>query len=88
MLHSTEQHLALAKLIRKKATGRTDNERFLRMSNSFVVCARLAAKERGGIQLIDFEWSSVAPDWRSIEQQIAKLAPINIEAPPLAPDGT
>lgn len=85
MLYSTEQHLAVAKLIRRNAKGRTDSDRFVSMSNSFVVCARLAAKDRGGIRLTAFEWSSVAPDWSAIEQQIAKLGPVNIESPPLAP---
>jgi hypothetical protein len=88
MLFSTEQHLAAAKLIRRNGAigDRTDCERFVRMSNTLMVCARLAAKDRGGIRLAGFEWSSVTPDWSVIEKQIGGLKPVNIESPPLVPD--
>lgn len=87
MPFSTEQHLAVAKLIRQKAGNRRGSTatRFLKMSNSFVVCARVAAKERGGLLLTGFEWTSLSPDWGAIEQQIARLDPLCIASPPLVP---
>jgi len=88
MLFSTEQHLAMAKLVRSKGANsdRYDSEHFLRMSNTFVVCARLAAKDRGGIHVAGFEWSALTPDWSLIERQIGYLAPVTIASPPLVPD--
>jgi len=82
-----EQHLAVAKLLRQKGVNRTgeDRERFVRMSNSFVVCARLSAANQGGICLDNFDWFSIRPDWALVEQQIACLSPPLIASPPLAP---
>jgi hypothetical protein len=82
-----EQHLAVARLLRQK--GRNvcgeDRERFVRMSNTFVICARLSAANRGGICLASFDWLSPNPDWALVEQQIASLSPPLIASPPLAP---
>jgi hypothetical protein len=52
-----EQHVAAAKLVRKNGARRTGAERklFIRKSNSFVICVRLMAKERGGICLDNFD---------------------------------
>jgi hypothetical protein len=82
-----EQHLAVAKLLRRKGVNRTgeDRERFVRMSNSFVICARLSATNRGGICLASFDWLSLNPDWTSIEQQLIRLSPPHIDGPPLVP---
>src|SRR5216683_2573342 len=62
MLFLAEQHLAAAKLVRRNGAERaeTDRERFITMSNSFVVCVRLAAKHRGGICLDNFEEVAIA----------------------------
>jgi hypothetical protein len=89
MSHSTEQHLAVAKLIRENAAnGRGAHfERAVRVSNTFLICARLAGKDQGGISLAGFEWASVTPDWSLIDNQIARLAPVKIASPPLVPDG-
>ena len=77
MLFSTEQHLAAAKLIRRNGANASSakREHFVRMSNNFIVCARLAARDRGGISLEGFDWSSVYPDWDAIETQIKQLLP-------------
>jgi hypothetical protein len=82
-----EQHLVAAKLVRQNGARRTGAERelFIRKSNSFVACVRLMAKDRGGICLDEFDWSSIAPDWSLIEDQILRLAPAQVDSPPLAP---
>jgi hypothetical protein len=87
MQFPAEQHLAVAKLLRQKGVNRTgeDRERFVRMSNSFVICARLSAANQGGIRLDNFDWLSISPDWALVEQQIACLSPPLIASPPLAP---
>ena len=83
-----EQHLVAAKLVRKNGARRigAEREQFIRKSNSFVVCVRLSAKHRGGINLDNFDWSSLTPDWSVIETQIRRLAPPHIGSPPLVPD--
>jgi len=88
MLFLAEQHLVAAKLVRKNGATRAgaDLEKFIKMSNSFVVCARLAAKSRGGINLDRFDWKALSPDWSVVDQQIRRLAPPHIDGPPLAPD--
>ncbi len=88
MLFLAEQHLVAAKLIRKNGARRTGVERelFIRKSNSFIVCVRLMAKDRGGVSLDDFDWGSLTPDWFVIETQIRRLAPPHIEGPPLVPN--
>ena len=82
-----EQHLVASKLVRQNGARRTGAERelFIRKSNSFVACVRLMAKDRGGICLDEFDWSSIAPDWSLIEDQILRLAPAQVDSPPLAP---
>ncbi len=87
MLFLAGQHLVAAKLVRENGARRSDAERelFIQKSNSFVVCARLAAQDRGGICLDDFDWSSIAPDWNVIEEPVRRLAPPHVDSPPLAP---
>jgi hypothetical protein len=82
-----EDHFAIARLLRQKGRHGSgeDRERVVRLSNSFVVCVRLSAANRGGICLDSFDWLSVNPDWTSLEQQIAFLSPPLIASPPLAP---
>jgi hypothetical protein len=82
-----EQHLVAAKLVRKNGATRTGAERelFIRKSNSFLVCARLMAKDRGGVSLDHFDWSSLTPDWNVVEEQVLRLAPPYIEGPSLVP---
>lgn len=88
MHFSAEQHLAAAKLLRMKSMDRigVDRKRLIKMSNSFVIGARLAAKDRGGICLDSFDWSSQFPDWNVIETWIRQLTPFNVQSPPLVPD--
>jgi hypothetical protein len=88
MVILAEQHLVAAKIVRKNGATRIGAERelFIKKSNSFVVCVRLSARDRGGICLDDFDWSSLTPDWNVIEEQVRRLAPPNINGPPLAPD--
>ena len=82
-----EQHLVAAKLVRQNGARRSGAERelFIEKSNTFVVCARLAAQDRGGICLGNFNWRSLYPDWSVIEEQILRLAPPHVDSPPLAP---
>lgn len=87
MRHLVEQHLVMAKLIRRNGSQRTGKERelFIKRSNSFIICVGLSAKARGGIYLDNFDWHSITPDWKVIEQQICNLAPPHIPGPPLVP---
>jgi hypothetical protein len=88
MAFLAEQHLVAAKLVRRNGATRAGAERelFIRKSNSFVVCVRLMAKERGGICLENFDWCSLTPDWSVIDEQIRRLAPPHIDSPSLIPD--
>ncbi len=88
MLFLAEQHLVAAKLVRENGARRSGAERelFIRKSNSFVACVRLAAKDRGGICLDNFDWASLAPDWGKIDEQMRRLALPHIASPPLVPD--
>lgn len=88
MPFSAEQHLAAAKLIRRNGanTSSADRERFVRMSNTFIVCFRLAARDRGGISLEGSDWSSRDPNWAVIEKQVELLTPQEVESPPIVPD--
>jgi hypothetical protein len=83
-----EQHLVAAKQVRKNGAALTGAERelFIRKSNSFVVCVRLMAEGRGGICLDKFDWSSLAPDWSVIDEQVHRLAPPRIDGPSLVPE--
>jgi hypothetical protein len=80
--------LVAAKLVRRNGATRTRAERelFIRKSNSFVVCVRLIAKDRGGICLDNFDWWSLTPDWSVVDEQIRRLAPPHIDSPSLIPD--
>ena len=88
MAFLAEQHLVAAKLVRRNGATRTGAERelFIRKSNSLVVCVRLMAKDRGGICLDNFDWSSLTPDWNVLDEQVRRLAPPHIGGPPLVPD--
>jgi hypothetical protein len=76
MIYSSEQHFAVAKLIRRNAANGVEASpaRAVRVSNTFLVCARLAPEYRGGISLAGFQWSCVTPDWTVIEKRIDRLA--------------
>ena len=83
-----EQHLVAAKLARKNG-GRhigAERELFIRKSNSCVVCVRLMAKDRGGVSLDNFDWSSLTPNWGVIDEQVRRLTPPHIDGPPLVPN--
>jgi hypothetical protein len=82
-----EQHFAAAKIIRKNAGSWHASERalFIQKSNTLLICARLAAQHRGGINLHNFDWESLCPNWAEIEHQIRLLAPCWTKSPPLAP---
>ena len=88
MAFLAEQHLVAAKLVRRNGATRAGAERelFIRKSNSFVVCVRLMAKERGGICLDNFDWCSPTPDWSVIDEQVGRLSPPQIDSPPLIPN--
>jgi hypothetical protein len=63
MAFLAEQHLP-AKPVRGNGAMRTGSERelFIRKSNSFVVCVRFLAEERGGICLEQLDWWALTPD--------------------------
>jgi hypothetical protein len=88
MAFLAEQHLVAAKLVRRNGATRAGAERelFIRKSNSFVVCVRLMAKERGGICLDNFDWCSPTPDWSVIDEQVGRLSPPQIDGPSLIPN--
>jgi hypothetical protein len=54
MLFLAEQHLVAAKLVRENGAWRSgaELELYIKKSNSFVACVRLAAKDRGGISSV------------------------------------
>jgi hypothetical protein len=82
-----EQHLVAAKLVRKNGAARTGAERelFIRKSNSFIVCLRLMAKDRGEICLDNFDWCSLTPDWSVLDEQVGRLSLPQIDGPTLVP---
>jgi hypothetical protein len=84
----SEQHLALAKILRKKAAEAPppEQEQWIRKSNSFLACTQLAAQDRGGISLEGFAWEALTPDWSLIDGQMGQLPLPHVGAPPLAPD--
>jgi hypothetical protein len=84
----SEQHLALAKLLRNRAAGvpHPEQETWIRKSNSFVACAQLAARDRGGISLEGFAWEALTPVWSFIDEQMSQLPPPRIDGPALVPD--
>ena len=88
MAFLAEQHLVAAKLVRRNGATRTgaEQELFIRKSNSFVVCVRLMAKDRGGICLDNFDWWSLTPDWSVVDEQVLRLAPPHIDGPSLVPN--
>jgi len=73
---SSEQHLALAKLVRRKEEDVScpEQEQWIRKSNSFLVCATIAAQDRGGISLEGFAWEALTPDWSLIDGPCCSLA--------------
>ena len=83
-----EQHLVAAKLVRENGARRSGAERelYLKKSNSFVACVRLMAKDRCGICLDDFDWTSLTPDWGKIDEQMRRLSLQDIASPPIVPD--
>jgi hypothetical protein len=83
-----EQHLVAAKRVRENGTRRSGAERelYIKKSNGFVACMRLAAKDRGGICLDSFDWSSLTPDWGKIDEQMRRLALPRVASPPLVAD--
>jgi hypothetical protein len=84
----SEQHLALAKILRKKAADAPspELEEWIRKSNSFLACAQLAAQDRGGISLEGFAWEALTPVWSFIDEQMSQLSPPRIDGPALVPD--
>jgi hypothetical protein len=78
-IFSAEQHLEMAKLLRKKAgslgePARTDA---IKRANEFIVCAVLAAKHRGGISTDGFDFDALNPEWAPIDIQTARLDPVS-----------
>jgi hypothetical protein len=77
MQFSAEQHLAMAKLVREKAEslGEVERLRAIQQSNSFLVAAVLAARNRGGISRSGFDREALNPNWTDIDEQVRRLTP-------------
>jgi hypothetical protein len=84
----SEQHLALAKLVRNKGIDapRSEQEQWIRKSNSFLVCAWMAARDRGDMSLEGFAWKALNPDWSFIDEQMSRLPPPRIDGPSIVPN--
>ena len=79
MKFSTEEHLSMAKLLRRQAAliiGPT-REKTIAMSNTFLRLAAKAAKHRGEISILEFDFEGLFPDWAVIDSQIERLKPVN-----------
>ena len=87
MSYSAEGHIAAAKAVRKNAISReyAQTELDIQKSNALVICAHLAAAGRGDLHLNGFAWSSIYPDWSSIDEQLERLELKMIGAPSIAP---
>jgi hypothetical protein len=93
MKFSSEQHLAMAKLLRDMAKSLVEPTRgqAIRRSNAHLACAVLAAKDRGGLSTSGFDFEALSPDWSIIESQIARLEPLHetpLQIAPAAHTGT
>lgn len=82
-----EQHLSAAKMARDNGVRHVGPGRhlFIKISNSLVVCALLAARDRGGISLAGFDWTAVSPNWSFIDKQMQRLEPPQIDGPSIIP---
>jgi hypothetical protein len=82
MQFSVQQHLAKAKMLREQAKtlGESARGRLIKQSNHCVAAAVLAAKDRGGISTIGFDFDLLSPDWALIDNQVARLDPIDDES--------
>jgi len=82
MQFTTEQHLAMAKTLREQAKGADEPGciRLMKRSNTCLAAAIGAAKGRGEISAIGFDFDSLSPDWAVIDDQIASLEPTDHEA--------
>ena len=68
----------MAKKIRENADSLPEPARgdAIKTSNTLLASMVLAAKDRGGICLSEFDFEALHPDWSVIEDQIACLSPI------------
>src|ERR1700730_16691872 len=87
MRRTAEQHLALAKQLREKAQTlpELDRAKAIQHSNSVLALVAFAAKDRGGVSVKGFDFQTLTPDWTVIDEQIARLAPINEQLRPAGP---
>ena len=83
---SAEGHIAAAKAVRRNAASRehAQIELYIQKSNALVICAHLAAAGRGNLHLDGFAWSSIYPDWSSIDEQLEHLELREVAAPSIA----
>jgi ssDNA-binding Zn-finger/Zn-ribbon topoisomerase 1 len=72
----------MAKRWRKEATWLDQQERIrsVRKSNDYLILAVRAARMRGGIDISDFDFDALNPDWKVIDDQVARLEPIGKRA--------
>jgi hypothetical protein len=88
MPSTSEQCLAIAKRWRQEARWLDQQERIqtVRKSNDYLILAVRAAKMRGGIDISDFDFDALNPDWKIIDDQVARLEPINEADQSFEPD--
>jgi hypothetical protein len=84
MRYTAEQHLQMAKLLRRKAMGLPAEQSMsaIKQSNLFLALAAAAAEDRGGLDFRSFDFDAVPPDWSEIDRQVANLTSIKIDNRP------
>jgi hypothetical protein len=75
MQSTSEQYLALAKRWREEAAWLNQQERIrsVRRSNDYLILSVRAARMRGGIDISDFDFDALNPDWQVIDDQVVRL---------------
>src|SRR6267378_459611 len=82
MPSTSEQHLAMAKRWRENAIWLDQQERIraVRKSNDYLILAVRAARMRGGIDISDFDFDALNPDWKVIDDQVVRSEPFEERA--------
>jgi hypothetical protein len=85
---TAEQHLQMAKLLRRKAMSLPIGEcsSAIKKSNFFLALAAWQSTDRGGLYVADFDFEALVPNWSRIDRRVANLAPIKVDAPSIVPD--
>jgi hypothetical protein len=75
MPSTSEQYLALAKRWREEAAWLDQQERIrsVQRSNDYLILSVRSARMRGGIDISDFDFDALNPNWQVIDDQIVRL---------------